>query len=183
VKATGGYLGTSGSVSTTEKETLGYFLVYLIVLGVIVYAVYTLVKSIPSWLSGSLTPSGQGGVDVVVKAAGGTPSAIQTRNYWDAQSQYLGSGAIQKFAIDSGNALLTAPVVDKLGVPLLTQATVAGQEFRAELIKNDDLARLESDPLRGFIVAGEGISRTFTGFSPYEAGVATKNLLGGLRRW
>ena len=122
--------------------------------------------------AGAVKQANQNSIDTVVRAAGAQPGEAATEAYWDAAKRYLGEGAIQSTAISAGNVILSTPVINNLGQPLLAQAAISGQEFRQELDTYGDYERLEADPLKGFIVAGEGLSKTFTGFDPYLAGKA-----------
>ena len=151
------------------------------------------IKAASDWAAGAINAPGdladktaraiqtanQNSIDTVVRAKGGTPGPAATEAYWDAAARYLGEGAIQSTAISAGNVILSTPVINNLGQPLLAQATVSGENFKQALDTYGDTERLENDPLRGLIVTGEGLSRTFTGFSPYEAGKAFGGWISG----
>ena len=196
--------GAGGSMESSKmdyqegRKNVIFYLIILVAIGVAVW--YFLGK----WLA-SLVPSAgnvaagiagavsgaseatvkavkaanQASIDTVVRAAGKQPGEAATQAYWDAANRYLGESAISTTAISAGNVILSTPVINSLGQPLLAQATIAGQDFRQDLDSYGDYDRLENDPLRGLIVTGEGLSRTFTGFSPYEAGKSFARSLQG----
>jgi len=63
--------------------------------------------------------------------------------------------------------------------PILQRAAEQGVDFKQSLYQNGDLARYEElpGPARELVTIGEGLSRTFMGMSPYEAGRATREWL------
>ncbi|NJD76279.1 MAG: hypothetical protein FIB08_04180 [Candidatus Methanoperedens sp.] len=102
-----------------------------------------------------------------VRIAENTKAIEQAANRTGYQDWLSGQGYIPQVIVNTGNAI--APT------QLLETATSQGTDFRQDLIANNDLQRLENDPLKPLIVVGEGLTRTFTGLSPYEAGVATRD--------
>ena len=131
-------------------------------------------------VTGAAAATQQKSVDTVVKAAGKTPGEAATQEYWTAADTWLNGGMVARTTIAAGNTLLSMPVVDTMGVPLLQKATVQGAAFGQDLAAYGDVERLQNDPLKPLIITGEAISRTLGGFSPYEAGKATSAWLQGL---
>lgn len=86
--------------------------------------------------------------------------SIATLNEWSEKQ-----GLLTEFAV---KATELVPYSE----PLLSRAGTAGAEFRSELVASGDEARYEAlDPIsKGLVTLGEGLSRTFIGWSPYKAG-------------
>jgi hypothetical protein len=122
----------------------------------------------------------QNSIDTVVRAAGAQQGPAATSDYWNAVDRYLGESAISTTAISAGNVILSTPIINNLGQPLLAQATIAGQNFQQELDANGDTTRLQNDPLKSVIISGEAISKTFTGIDPYEAGKSFGGWIRGI---
>jgi hypothetical protein len=122
----------------------------------------------------------QDSIDTVVRAAGKQPGDANTQAYWDAVNRYTGESVVANGAVSAGNVVLSTPIINNLGQPLLAQAVIAGEGFHQELDSYGDTARLDADPLKTVIVSGEAISKTFTGFDPYAAGKATSQWFASL---
>lgn len=182
---------------TDYRESRTNWLIGLAIFAGIIIAGYYVLKSLSANLNpftaagnaagaaanaagAAVAAANQASIDTVVRAAGKQPGEAATAEYWDAAKRYLGEGAISTTAISAGNVILSTPIINNLGQPLLAQATIAGQGFRQDLDSYGDYDRLEADPLKGLIVTGEGLSRTLAGFSPYEAGKATSAWLAGI---
>jgi len=93
------------------------------------------------------------------------------------------AGSFQQY--ENSLPVIVQPVVDAglaiTPTSVITQATTQGAAFSADLAANGATAAYNAltPPLKGLVTAGEAISRTFTGFSPFDAGVATMKWITG----
>ncbi len=168
-----GYRGVNAQGSSNDILMFG-----LVIVGVILVGYYLLRKSVDDAAKGvkDIAGSAIAGISSIpsqisaipnVRIAQNTAAIEEAANRTGYQDWLSNQGYITQTIVNTGNAI--APT------GLLETAASQGVDFRQDLITNNDLQRLESDPLKPLIVVGEGLTRTFTGLSPYEAGVATRD--------
>lgn len=121
------------------------------------------VTAIPSQISGAIQARELSQEQVIAQAAGG--SQLDYNKMVSAAN----IGYIPSTMVYYGNVIAPSS--------LLEGAAAQGADFRNDLIANNDLQRYQDlNPVsKGLVTLGEGLTRTFTGLSPYEAGVAVKN--------
>lgn len=150
---------------------------------------YVLAKREVGNLAGDAVDSVSGAIGGAVSTITSIPSqiseVIQRRELSQEQAIAQAAGGSQLdyskmvSAANIGYIPSTMVYLGNVAAPtaLLEGAAAQGVDFRNDLIANSDLQRYQDlNPVsKSLVTLGEGLTRTFTGLSPYEAGVAVKN--------